>query len=243
MLTVYDRFDTPMPASWPERVRAYATERPDSGVNEGRQPTEMQNGVRFGFERRGGRTDFERLVRPHLEHLYRLAYRFTGSADRAEDLIQDLLVRIYPRVNELACIEQPRPWLARVMYRLFIDQVRRDTRAPHVPIADSDVAADDADGDPYAGIADTAPGPEAELELSFNRDRLVRAWELLSAEHRSLLALYEIEGYTLNELEALLDVTRGTLKSRLHRARARFAQLLAVEPFASRKRVRDKRRM
>ena len=183
----------------------------------------------FGLGRAG--TNFERLVRPHLDHLYRLAYRFTGARDRAEDLVQDLLVRVYPRRAELAQIEQPRPWLARVMYRIFVDQFRRNARAPFVPISEHDVESDDdKNGDGYR-FADPAPGPEAETELNFERELLVQAWEHLSPEHRVLLALHDVEGYTLSELERVLNVTRGTLKSRLSRARARLAALLERERF------------
>lgn len=185
------------------------------------------------------RTRFEHLVRPHLHYLYKLAYRFTGSADRAEDLIQDLLVRLYPRCDELAAVEQLRPWLVRVMYRLFIDQKRHEARAPYVPIADTALASEDG-GDPYSSIAADAPGPEAEFDLSINRANIVHAWEQLSSEHRALLTLYEIEGYTLDEIESMLEVTCGTLKSRLHRARNRLAQLLSTtEPFTPPERVSD----
>lgn len=195
----------------------------------------------YHFAARAGQADFERLLRPHLEHLYKLAYRFTGSVDRAEDLIQDLLLRLYPRAAELAHVQQLRPWLVRVMYRLFIDQVRREARAPYVSIDDTDLADGDNGGDPYTNVADSAPGPEAEFELNLHRERLLRAWEQLSGEHKALLTLYEIEGYTLSELETMLELARGTLKSRLHRARTRLAQLLAMEPFASSARVKDRR--
>lgn len=186
---------------------------------------------------------FDQLLRPHLDHLYKLAYRFTGAPDRAEDLIQDLLVRVYPRCDELAGIEQPRPWLARVMYRIFIDQVRHNARSPHMPIADSGLANEFADeGDPYAEVADTAPGPEDEVEMHFDRERLTRAWEQLNPDHRALLTLFEIEGYTLQELEVMLECTRGTLKSRLSRARSRLAGLLsATEPSGPFDRVKSKR--
>ncbi|HKQ31205.1 MAG TPA: RNA polymerase sigma factor [Burkholderiales bacterium] len=196
---------------------------------------------RFSFAGHRARSEFEQLVSPHLDYLYKLAYRFTGATDRADDLIQDLLVRLYPRQGELARIEQLRPWLVRVMYRQFIDHMRRDARAPHMSIADSDLAGADADGDPYAEVANDAPSPELELELNLNREQLLLAWEQLSDDHKALLALYEIEGYTLAELEAMLELARGTLKSRLHRARAHLAKLLGTEPFELLERVKGKR--
>jgi RNA polymerase sigma-70 factor (ECF subfamily) len=197
----------------------------------------------LSFAARRAQAQFDQLLRPHLDHLYKLAYRFTGTADRAEDLIQDLLVRVYPRCDELAGIEKPRPWLARVMYRIFIDQVRHNARSPHMPIADSSLVNALADeGDPYADVADTAPGPEDEIEMHFDRERLTRAWEQLNPDHRALLVLFEIEGYTLQELEVMLECTRGTLKSRLHRARSRLAELLGgTEPSGPLDRVRDER--
>ena len=199
-------------------------------VERRRTPGVMQKRTGFVLRLRRTETNFERLVRPHLDHLYRLAYRFTGTSDRAEDLIQDLLVRVYPRCAELAQIEQPRPWLARIMYRIFIDQFRRNSRAPFVPMAERDADNSDEDGD-GGQFADPAPGPEVEVELNLEREHLLRAWEHLSAEHRVLIALHDVEGYTLNELESVLSVTRGTLKSRLSRARARLADLLARERF------------
>lgn len=202
----------------------------------------MQRQSRFGVSPRRTQTDFERLVRPHLDHLYKLAYRFTGATDRAEDLIQELLVRLYSRRNELAKVQLLRPWLVRVMYRLFIDQTRRESRAPYIALADTDLASREEDGDPYADVADPTPGPDIELELNLERERLTRAWQELSAEHRAVLALHEVEGHTLEELETLLDINRGTVKSRLHRARARLAKLLMTEPLDALERVKDKRK-
>jgi RNA polymerase sigma-70 factor (ECF subfamily) len=241
--TIYHCFDTtaatgPPPvlrAGW--QAKARLVKKP-TGAGVMSKPTNLD------FPRRRAETDFERLVRPHLDHLYRLAYRFTGAVDRAEDLIQDLLLRLYPRRAELARVELPRPWLARVMYRMFIDQVRRDARSPFVPDTGRGPAHtdDEREGDLYAEIADPAPGPEAEMELNVNRGRLARAWERLSPEHKALLALHDIEGYTLNELAISLETPLGTLKSRLHRAHARLAHLLKMERFEVGERVHDNER-
>src|SRR5213593_1511926 len=58
--------------------------------------------------------NFEDLLRPQVEYLYRLAWRFTGSVADAEDLVQDVLIKLFPRTQELLEIERLRPWLARV---------------------------------------------------------------------------------------------------------------------------------
>lgn len=77
---------------------------------------------------RGTAGRFAELLRPHVEYLYRLAWRFIASEADAEDLVQDLLLKLYPRTAELAAVEVLRPWLARVLYRQYVDTVRQQGR-------------------------------------------------------------------------------------------------------------------
>ncbi len=171
---------------------------------------------------RGRRSDqFEELIAPHIEHLYRLAYRFTGSRNDAEDLMQDLLVKLYPRAGELARVEALRPWLARALYHQFIDGVRRARRDP---------LSGSEDEEALASHASSLPGGERLLETAQLRDQLIAALTTLNEDQRALITLHDVEGYTLTELEAVLDTPLGTLKSRLHRARARMRRALGADP-------------
>lgn len=166
----------------------------------------------------GGRSKsarFETLIRRHYESLYRIAYRFTRSVHDAEDLVQEVCARAYPRLQEIEALEDPRGWLICVLRRLFIDQTRRYERK-HVSSYDEE---------PMILVSDQ-PDP---LELAVRADdeqRLERAWKYLEAEQRTLLALHDIEGYSLAELNKITGVKEGTLKSRLHRARIRLGRLL-----------------
>lgn len=186
------------------------------------------------FRRRGQRrsgpaarraAEFELLLRTHIPTLYRRAYRWTGSADRAEDLVQDLLVRLFPRLDELKGIERLRPWATRVMYRIFVDHLRRERISP-VHFDSASLPPDDGE---QPGIADESPGPPKLTENLLTQERLAAAWALLSDEHRVMLALHDIEGYSLKEVEDMTDTPVGTLKSRLHRARLRLRELLLME--------------
>ncbi len=176
----------------------------------------------------GDAAEFERLLRQHVPVLYRSAYRWTGTMERAEDLVQQLLVRLYPRLAELRGLDQVRPWAMRVMYRIFVDELRRERSSPvqfgTEPAADADapVGADDAWLDP-------GPGPPELTEQQLTQERLLRAWARLAEGHRAVLAMHDIEDYTLPELAQIMDIPLGTLKSRLHRARARLRQLLSEE--------------
>jgi RNA polymerase sigma factor (sigma-70 family) len=180
--------------------------------------------------------EFERLLRGHIPALYRSAYRWTGAVDRAEDLVQQLLLRLYPRLAELRELDQLRPWALRVMYRIFIDQLRRERSSP-VQFGAEPVADDESQvGDEDAWL-DPAPGPVELTEQEVTQERLLRAWERLGEEHRMVLAMHDIEDYTLPELAGIMDIPLGTLKSRLHRARARLRELLAAERMVAADRV------
>ena len=72
--------------------------------------------------------EFERLVRPHLDRLYRLAWRLTGAEADAEDLFQDIMVKACADLERLAGIDEPGPWLSRLMYNRFVDGHRRRAR-------------------------------------------------------------------------------------------------------------------
>lgn len=159
---------------------------------------------------------FETLIRPHYDVLYRMAYRWTRSVEDAEDLVQEVCIRAYPRLTELARLDQPKSWLIRVMYRLFVDLTRRHDRTRVVPL--ENVAAENL-------ICDR-PGPEEGTETARNAERITRAWQRMDREKRALLALHDIEGYTLAELTEMTGLKEGTLKSRLHRSRVLLGRLL-----------------
>lgn len=173
-------------------------------------------------------TQFEGLLRPHVEFLYRLAWRFSGSVADAEDLVQDLLLKLYPRAAELTAIEQLRPWLARVLYRQYVDLARRRARSLEEP----------ADLEALETAAAPEDGPESRAERGELRARLLAALDGLNAEQRAVVVLHDVEGYSLEELEPILEAPLGTLKSRLHRGRERLRALLGMEPFAAGERVK-----
>ena len=183
-----------------------------------------------------GPDSFEALVGPHVDHLYRLAWRLSGSTADAEDLVQDLLIKVYPRHDEIRTLDAPRPWLARALYRLYVDRWRRAGRSPLV-----EAVPDEEGEDVIDSSADTGPGPEALADRAQERDRLAAAVEQLNPDQRALVVLHDVEGYTLNELETVLEAPVGTLKSRLHRARASLRQRLAMEPLDGDGRVTPQR--
>lgn len=167
---------------------------------------------------------FENLLRPHIEFLYRMAYRWTNTQDRAEDLVQELLIKLVPRLEEMEHIESLRPWLLRILYNRYVDDYRRDRSSP-IDASQSGWNPDN-DDEPVADIISQAadpiqPGEQEDLRLSLHK-----ALSQLEPEQRDVVLLHDMEGYTAEEVAEIMETQVGTVKSRLHRARARLKLLL-----------------
>jgi RNA polymerase sigma-70 factor (ECF subfamily) len=184
---------------------------------------------------------FEELLEPLIPVFYRHAFRWTAAQDQAEDLVQELLVRLYPRMDEVAALDRVQPWALKVMYRIFVDQHRREQNSPVRSLEWLPGARLHPDDPPLDSCADDAPQPPELVERELTGERLATAWARLGEDHRVVVALHDIEGYGLEELASMLDTPVGTLKSRLHRARSRLRELLKEEPFAAAVRVQGQR--
>ncbi len=174
---------------------------------------------------------FEALIQPHLKRLYSLAYRFSGEQHDAEDLVQDVLLKLFPRLSEMQAVEKLGPWLARVLYRHFVDKLRTKQRAPLRLVGDDEEQI-------IESFVDERPGPAGVEGVSALQHQLQHSLNQLNEDQRLLVILHDVEGYTLHEIHTMYDVSIGTLKSRLNRARGRLRELLKkVEPFDAPSRV------
>jgi len=160
------------------------------------------------------------FLSPHFDSLHRAAYRLAGNVHDAEDLVQEVCVKIYPKLSELEELERPRSWLLRVLYNLCVDTTRRRDRTNVTSLS----AIEDPDACSF--MASVEPGPEEYAEAAILEAVMEQAWQRMEKEQRALLALHDVEGYTLAEMNEITGTKIGTLKSQLHRARVRLGKLL-----------------
>jgi RNA polymerase sigma-70 factor (ECF subfamily) len=172
---------------------------------------------------RDQRLSFEALLQPHLDRLYRLASRLARSRPEAEDLFQDVLVKAFSQLDDLAGVRDPASWLCRVMYNHFIDNRRRFARARLVSVDERQLPGQSVESVP--GDLD----PLRDVERLDNIMQLDRALTMLSDEHRLVVMLHDVESYKLEEIHQITGDPVGTIKSRLHRARARLREILAAD--------------
>lgn len=161
---------------------------------------------------------FKALVEPHLDALFRAAFRLSRNQADAEDLVQETCVRAYLSIGELRESQAVRAWLLRVLHNLFVDIMRHARRAPIVSRED---CADPVNASPDLNPEESASATEREEQLQ-------RAWLRLDRGHRGLLAL-RAEGYTLPEIREITGLTMDVLNARLYRARRSFARHLTEE--------------
>ena len=179
--------------------------------------------------------EFTQQIRPHLQILYRQAYRLSGSQESAEDLVQDLLIQIYEKNIDLKSYQKPAGWLLRALYNLFVDQYRKKNR---LPIDDREYRSDEI----IDAISDESESPHTLLEQHNTLKSIEKALKTLNPEQQLLISLHDVEGYSLPELAEIMSIPIGTLKSRLHRARHSLREiidpeLIRTEPFAKNLRV------
>ena len=154
---------------------------------------------------------FETRFAPYQQRLYGFAVAMTGDRDRARDLLHDCVVRAAAARNRP--VDEPafRAWLFAIMRNLWIDQLRAEER--RCRMADA--------------LSDTMALVPVSLESMAVESFAVRqAFEFLSHDHREVLALVDISGFSYQEAADLLGVPRGTVMSRISRARQALAGLL-----------------
>ncbi len=161
---------------------------------------------------------FETLIEPHLDALFRAAYRLARNRADAEDLVQETCVRAYERISDPRDPQLVKPWLLRVMHNLFIDGVRR---ARIVSLAS-------AGANEEAASSAAHQSPEESLNAAQREEQLNRAWLKLDRNHSALLAL-QAEGYSVHEISEITGIDCEALNARLYRARRSLARHLAAE--------------
>lgn len=201
----------------PDQDREQPSEKPPSPGFRGDRVTWLGT-----WRRARGGDRFVEFISPHMEGLFRLAFRLTRDAARAEDLLQTVLVKIYEQRGQLDQVMNIRAWCAQLLRNVFLDDWRHQQLGP---ISESELGP--AGAEAFASAVDPGNPPHAQAQRFQLQDHIQKALMELSAEHRELLIFHDMEGYTMQELETVLGVPIGTIKSRLHRARANLRERLA----------------
>lgn len=170
--------------------------------------------------RAGDGAAWEEIVQTYSRRIYNLAYRFTSRADSAEDLTQEVFIRIYRSLDQYNPKQGDlQNWLMRLARNLIIDDYRKRQRAPQ------DEAADDLEDHQYH-LRAAGNTVQTEMERRELGIQVQAGIDKLSADLRTCVILRDIEELSYQEIVDLLKIPEGTVKSRINRGRIELAKIL-----------------
>ncbi len=198
------------------------SEQPKSVNDDAARATDDSSGPRaaaatasFGTEETWTPPSWEEIVSTHSGRVYRLAYRLTGNQHDAEDLTQEVFVRVFRSLSTYTpgTFEG---WLHRITTNLFLDMVRRRQR----------IRFDALGEDAAERLPSREPSPAQHFnDTHFDAD-VQQALDTLAPEFRAAVVLCDIEGLSYEEIAATLGVKLGTVRSRIHRGRSHLRSAL-----------------
>jgi RNA polymerase sigma factor (sigma-70 family) len=159
---------------------------------------------------------WDEVVTQHSARVYRLAYRLTGNPHDAEDLTQEVFVRVFRSLSSYTpgTFEG---WLHRITTNLFLDQARRKAKIRF------DALAEDAE----SRIPSRSAAPDTQVIDGMFDDDVELALSELPPDFRAAVVLCDIEGLTYEEIADVLGLKLGTVRSRIHRGRSMLRKALA----------------
>ena len=160
--------------------------------------------------------EFEKTMVPFMDQLYSYAYYLTGDRDQAGDLLQETYLKAYRFFDSFAEGTNAKAWLYRIMRNTSINEYRKIKRLPELLRFDEQITPIRMIAGPSGGTDDLRKLIE---ERSFG-DEVSGAIAGLPEKFKSVIVLRDIEDLPYEEVAAVLDIPVGTVRSRLHRARA-----------------------
>jgi RNA polymerase sigma-70 factor, ECF subfamily len=165
---------------------------------------------------------FEATAVPHMNAIYDAALRLAGEPASAQDLTQETFLRAWRSFGTFEPGSNCKAWLLRIQYNLFCTQYRKAQRLPLLQM--------DGTGEhPSLELASFEPGPEEQTVRELDRAAVRRAIARLPDDFRTAVTLVDIHGLSCAEAAEVMGTPRGTVLSRLHRARKRLEAMLLRE--------------
>lgn len=172
--------------------------------------------------RRGDPEAFEVLVREHQDRVFDFCVRMVGDREEASDLVQEIFVSVHQNLGKFREDSKLSTWIFRISKNQCINRLKYLKRRGRGRSDEYGEVGEDV----LSGAMGAPPTPDAALESARERARVQWAISQLEPDARMLVALRDIEGLSYEEIIEITELPEGTVKSRLHRAREKLADLL-----------------
>ena len=168
---------------------------------------------------------FQELVERYQTRLLNFIYRTIGDREKAEDLVQEVFIRVYRHLHRFDRSKKFSTWAYTIASNLAKNELRNRSRNPLVLFQTMKGNWDDDDRP--LQFEDTTARPDDLYRKRFLKDAVDRCVHELPEHHREVFVLRELEGKSYEEIAEITDCNLGTVKSRLNRARNSFAEIIA----------------
>jgi len=175
----------------------------------------------------GDSAAWEELVQRHHRRIYNICYRFAGSADDAQDLTQEVFIKIYRTLSSFD-VERGAfmTWVTTVTRNLLVDHFRK-TKQDRITDSLDAAPSEHEDAQPLSEhIRDQGLGPDARAQSREVSEVVHQALQKLSPDLREAVILRDLQDMDYRDIATALKVPEGTVKSRINRGRAELARLL-----------------
>jgi len=170
----------------------------------------------------GDRNAFEELVLANQKNVYNLALKMTGNEDDALDISQEAFLKAYRTLQSFRGESKFSVWLYRLTYNLCIDFQRKKPRVTIIPLTYTDEGGESHDLE----IPDVRTLPEDRILRREKQKAIAESIDELGESHREILVMREITGMSYCDIAETLNLSEGTVKSRLARARRSLVNIL-----------------
>jgi RNA polymerase sigma-70 factor (ECF subfamily) len=169
---------------------------------------------------KGDREAFEQIVARYKDQLLNFAYRFLGSRQEAEDVVQDTFLRVYRNRKAYRRVARFSTWIYTIAGNLAKTELRKRKRRKLFSI--SDLGFEEKDYE----ISDLTYNPEDDVEGTLKEEIIQKEIERLPPKFREVIILRDVQGLSYEEIALILRIPIGTVKSRVTRARLRLQRRL-----------------
>ncbi|MFZ5647418.1 MAG: sigma-70 family RNA polymerase sigma factor [Bacillota bacterium] len=175
---------------------------------------------------KGDTATFERLVSMYQSRVFGLCMKLTGNRDDAEDLAQEVFIKAFHALKGFRLEADFGTWLHRIAVNMWLNIKKKNSRTTYVSL-DEPISTSSGEVSREIADEDTSSNPLASLEEVEFRGQVRQALDRLSQEHRAVLVLRDMEGYSYEEIAKITQCSLGTVKSRINRARQAMRELIS----------------
>lgn len=169
----------------------------------------------------------EAFMAEYETRVFGLALRLTGHRQDAEEVLQDVFLTVFQKIDSFRGDSKLSSWLYRIATNAALMKLRKRPKVKEIPLAEELGPAMTAEGMIAEPVADWSRLPNDELDRKELGQRIEQAMNLLPADYRSVVVLRDVEGLSAQEACEILSLSEAALKSRLHRGRLFLRKQLA----------------